>query len=135
MTLVPICHISSGKSFLQFICTTFIIKHCIFPYTLCQLLVKNGRRHLAFNFTAPWWHGTIFLSLCLQVQLQAQENETFSIPWVGACIYACICIDVVHPCISCICICICICVTCVNRNYISIKILEFKLHEELKITW
>jgi len=33
------CHIFSGKSFLQFICTTFIIKHRIFPYTLCQFLV------------------------------------------------------------------------------------------------
>ena len=39
--LVPwfFCHIFSGKSFLQFIRTTCIIKHRIFPHTICLFLV------------------------------------------------------------------------------------------------
>lgn len=98
---------------------------------LCQFLVKNGRRNLAFNFTVPWWHRTIFYFLCLQVQLQAQENETFSISWVGACVYASICVDVVHPCIF-LHLHLHLCHMC--EPGLSIKTLEFKLHEELEIT-
>lgn len=79
-------------------------------------------------------HGGIepfFYFLCLQVQLQEQENETFSISWVGACIYASICVDVVHPCIF-LHLHLHLCHLC--EPGLSIKTLEFKLHEELEIT-
>ena len=99
------CHIFSGKNFLQFICTMFIIKHRMFLYTLF-VSFSNGICDLAFNFTGPWCHetnGTCFFILAFalpwltqQMQVQnASHDSVFTLAFA----FGFECVDVVHACI------------------------------------
>ena len=107
LVLFFFCHIFSGKNFLQFICTMFIIKHRMFSYTLFvsfsskmeyAILLSTSLGHSVMKPMEPVFFILAFALPWLTQQMQVQNASHDSV-FTLAFAFAFECVDVVHACI------------------------------------